>query len=91
MPPRDVTAEYLCLNADATGTVSLHAARRGARVFAFEWDPVLLKDLEASVRANNFEDRVTIIAAFPCARGGSAVMFRRLQRAGSYAGRWQHV
>ncbi len=71
--------------------MSLHAAHRGARVFAFEWDPVLLKDLEASVRANNFEHRVTIVAAFPCARDGSAVMFRRLQRAGSYAGRWQHV
>jgi hypothetical protein len=68
------------------GTVSLHAARRGARVFAFEWDPLLLQDLRASVRANNFQDRVTVVAAFPCARSGSAVVFRRLHRGGTYAG-----
>ena len=68
------------------GTVSLHAARRGAHVVAFEWDPILLHDLRASVRANSFEDRVTVVAAFPCARSGSAVVFRRLQRGGTYAG-----
>ena len=34
------------------GTVSLHAARRGARAFAFEWDPVLLQDLRASAPRN---------------------------------------
>ena len=70
------------------GTVSLHAAHRGARVYAFEWDPTLLMDLQASVRANEFGDRVTIVAAFPCARSGSAVMFRRLKRAGTFAGMW---
>ncbi len=68
------------------GTISIHAAQRGAHVFAFEWDPTLLKDLTASVRANKFEDRVTIIAAFPCARDGSAIIFRRLTRAGTFAG-----
>ncbi len=68
------------------GAVSLHAAQRGARVFAFEWDPSLLEDLQASVRANNLEHRITVVAAFPCARSGSAVMFRRLHRGGTYAG-----
>jgi hypothetical protein len=68
------------------GAMSLHAAHRGARVYAFEWDPVLLRDLEASVRANNMQDRVTVVAAFPCARSGRAVMFRRLSRANTYAG-----
>ena len=68
------------------GAISLHAAHRGARVYAFEWDPVLLRDLEAAVVANNMQDRVTVVAAFPCARSGRAVMFRRLSRAGTYAG-----
>ena len=39
------------------GTVSLHAARRGARVFAFEWDPVLLQDLRASAPRNSLSGK----------------------------------
>ncbi len=42
------------------GATTLLAAARGARVIAFEPDPVARRELEANVVLNDFQDRVTI-------------------------------